>query len=181
MTGKVLPRSQIQPQNIWDSPLLWALDFLVFFLLNFLVGQSLGIICCFIRQFVGNGEELSRLPSLITKATQSITFTKLIFFFIIFSPFSILQQMVVNCGELSCHRSPKQPLRSITFSQLIASNWLYPYVIFVILLTPAPFSADTKNTDFSTPKNTNFWRFSHQNILIHGWRLVSFWVQISIF
>ena len=120
MTGKVLPRSQIQPQTIWDSPLLWAL--VVLFLLHFLVGQSLGIICCFIRQFVGNGEELSRLPSLITKATQSITFTKLIFFFIIFSPFSILQQMVVNCGELSCHRSPKQPLRSITFSQLIASS-----------------------------------------------------------
>ena len=43
-----------------------------------------------------------------------------------FSPFSILQQMVVNCGELSCHRSPKQPLRSITFSQLIASEWLHP-------------------------------------------------------
>ena len=34
--------------------------------------------------------------------------------------------MVVNCGELSCHRSPKQPLRSITFSQLIASEWLHP-------------------------------------------------------
>ena len=37
-------------------------------------------------------------------------------------------------------------------SHLLSCIWAY--VIFVILLTPAPFSADTKNTDFSTPKNT---------------------------
>ena len=37
------------------------------------------------------------------------------------------------------------------------------YVIFVILLTPAPFSTDTKNTlipDFLTPKNTKFMIFT---------------------
>ena len=66
-------------------------------ILFFLVGQSLGIICCFIRQFVGNGEELSRLPSLITKATQSITFTKLIFFFVIFKS---LFHFAANGGKL---------------------------------------------------------------------------------
>ena len=44
----------------------------------------------------------------------------------------------------------------------------YPYVRFVILLTPAPFSADTKNTlipDFLTPENPKFMIFTpkHNN------------------
>ena len=41
------------------------------------------------------------------------------------------------------------------------------YVIFVILLTPTPFSADTKNTDFSTRKNTKFKIFTPKHTYSH--------------
>ena len=46
----------------------------------------------------------------------------------------------------------------------------YPYVRFVILLTPAPFSADTKNIlipDLLTPKNTKFKIFTPKHTKSH--------------
>ena len=54
-------------------------------------------------------------------------------------------------------------------------------MIFVILLTSAPFSTDTKNTlipDFLTQKTQHSW-FSHQNTLIHTFLTPSwkFWHQ----
>ena len=46
----------------------------------------------------------------------------------------------------------------------------HPYIIFVILLTPAPFSTDIKNTlipDFLTPKKHKIHDFHTKNTLIY--------------
>ena len=50
-----------------------------------------------------------------------------------------------------------------------------PYVIFVFLLTPAPFSADTKNTlipDFLTPKYTKFKIFTPKHTNSHFFDII---------
>ena len=68
------------------------------------------------------------------------------------------------------------------------NHFLCAYVIFVILLTPVSFSADTKNTlipDLSTPKKHKIQVFSHQNTLIHilltpGWKFWHRWCRWQI-
>ena len=89
------------------------------------------------------------------------------------SVFSLLLLMLAvtgDCGDDGCLCNIKIQCKEKNEKEPETEIQVIPYVIFVFLLTPAPFSADTKNTlipNFLKPKYTKFKIFTPKHTNSH--------------